>query len=87
MGLKTDYTEWSLLDALWSGARENARRLCEAGLWSRAYELIEDIVEGSCGEMDLMSVNDMLWFDFDYLLESMGYKEDEDGTIRRLEDE
>ena len=87
MELKTDYTEWSLLDALWSGGKENARRLAEAYLWSRAYELIEDIVEGSGGEMDLMSVNDMLWFDFDYLLESLGYKEDDDGNIRRIEDD
>lgn len=87
MELKTDYTEWSLLDALWAGGKENARRLAEAYLWSRTFELIEDIVEGSGVEMDLTAVNDMLWFDFNYLLESLGYKEDDNGSIVPLEDE
>ena len=83
MELKVEYNSWSLLNDLWAEARENARRLCEAGLWERCYCLIEDMADG---EMSLTDVNDLLMFELDYLLESLGYK-DEDGTIRRLEDE
>ena len=84
MELLVSYTDWSLLGDLWGGAKENAQRLCEAGLWDRCYGLIEDMADG---EMSLTDVNDMLWFDFGYLLESLGYKEEDDGSIRRLEDE
>lgn len=80
MELKTRYTEWSLLDALWAGGKDNAKTLAEAGLWSKAYEMIEDIVEGH-ENYDLMQVNDLLWFDFDYILECLGYKEDDEGSI------
>ena len=83
MELKVEYSSWSLLNDLWPGARANAQRLCEAGLWDRCYGLIEDMADG---ELSLTDVNDMLMFDFDYILESMGYKDD-NGTIRRIEDD
>ena len=86
MELKTGYTERSLMDALWSEGKENARRLAEAGLWSRAYELIEDIVECSSEEMSITSVNDMLWFELDHILEGLGCKENEDGDIVKIEE-
>ena len=84
MELKVEYTSFSLLNDLWSGGRENAGRLCEAGLWDECYSLIESMADG---ELSLTDVNDMLWFDFGCVLESLGCKEDEDGSIRRLEDE
>ena len=83
MELKVEYDSYHLLNDLWSGARENAERLVEAGLWGVCYDLIEDMADG---ELSLTDVNDMLWFEFDYLLESMGYK-DEDGSIRRIEND
>ena len=83
MELKVEYDSYHLLQDLWSGARENAERLCKAGLWGRCYDLIEDMADG---EMSLTDVNDMLWFELDYLLESLGYKDD-NGTIRRIEDD
>ena len=84
MELKVEYDSYHLLNDLWSGARKNAQRLMDAGLWGECYDLIEDMADG---ELSLMDVNDMLWFELDYLLESLGYKEDADGTIRRIEDD
>lgn len=83
MELKVEYSSFSLLNELWSGARENAERLCRAGLWDRCYDLIEDMADG---ELSLTDVNDMLMFDFGYLLESIGYRELDDGSIIPLGD-
>lgn len=84
MELKAEFNSYSLFDSLWAGAKENAEKLLSAGLWDRCYGLVEDMADGV---MSLTDVNDMLWFEFGYLLESMGCKEDDDGTIRRIEDE
>ena len=84
MELKVEYNSYQLFNDLWAGAKENAEKLISVGLWGVCFDLIEDAADG---EMSLTDVNDMLWFDFDYLLESMGYKEDEDGTIRMIKDE
>ena len=83
MELKVEYDGYHLFNDLWSGARVNAERLRETGLWGVCYDLIEDMADG---ELSLTDVNDMLWFELNYLLESLGYKDD-NGTIRRIEDD
>lgn len=83
MELVTRYTDWTLLDALWSGGKNNARRLCEAHLWDECCQMIEDMADG---ELSLTDVNDMLWFDFEYVLECLGCRETEDGSIVPLDD-
>lgn len=83
MELRTHFSEYTLLDALWSGGKENAERLDRNCLWHECYSLLQGMADES--DMSVTDVNDLLWFSFDYVLECLDCEEDEDGNITRRE--
>ncbi len=56
--------------AAWQGGRDTLEEIIELGLVDELYQLIKDIfIDVVPTEMEL---NDFLWFDRDYIYESLG---------------
>ena len=70
--LMTPYSELELLDALWSGGKANALRIDDMGAWGDFMDWLADMVEEGAVQPDLTVVNDLLWYDFDYVLSELG---------------
>lgn len=63
----------------WSGAVANAAKLTPDEL-----DTLEEVLEESADEWDETTLNDMMWFDFDYICDLLGleYDRDNDEIIR-----
>lgn len=64
----------------WAGGKDNAERLT-----SKELDELTNILEDICPDgMDETQINDLLWFDFEYVCEWLGleYDEDKDEIIR-----
>ena len=59
----------------WSGAVETFNRVLEEGKEAEAEGLLESMYPDGLTETEL---NDLLWFESEWLLESLGIAEDED---------
>ena len=59
----------------WSGAIETKKIILDAGLEEEFEGLIEDLYPEGLTDTEL---NDILWFDSDWILESLGVKEEEE---------
>lgn len=68
----------------WAGAKANAEMLTYEELEQVGY-VLEDIYE----EIEDVTINDLFWFDFSWVCESIGikYNEEEDIIIRDQESE
>lgn len=67
----------------WSGAKENAKMLTYEEIEQVGY-ILEDIYE----EIEDTLINDLFWFDFPWVCESIGLQYDvENDVIIREEDE
>ena len=68
----------------WAGAKANAEMLTYEELEQVGY-VLEDIYE----EIEDVTINDLFWFDFSWVCESIGikYNEEEDIIIRDEESE
>ena len=68
----------------WAGAKTNAEMLTYEELEQVGY-VLEDIYE----EIEDVTINDIFWFDFSWVCESIGikYNEEEDIIIRDQESE
>ena len=64
----------------WAGAKSNAAKLNYDELEQLEY-ILEDIYEG---EIEDVTINDLLWFDFAWVCEALGltYDEDKDEVLR-----
>lgn len=70
------YSFADLLGALWSGGRENALKIREAGKGEEFMRLLSEYAENEeGGVMELTTVNDILWLDFDSVKEMLGMEE------------
>lgn len=81
------YVEMSLTSMQWwSGAKDNAARLTYSELEQLEYILTDIYGEEGVSET---TVNDIMWFDFDWVCECLGYKYDveNDEIIRDIEEE
>lgn len=59
----------------WSGAVETAEKITEAGAWEELESILEELYpEG----IDETSLNDLLWFESDWIFETLGIDEEED---------
>lgn len=69
----------------WAGAKANAAMLTYDEIEEVGY-VLEDIYEG---EMEDTTINDLFWFDFEWVCESIGLKYDaeNDEVIREIEEE
>ena len=58
----------------WSGAIETKNLILDAGLEEEFEMLIEELYPDGLTDTEL---NDLLWFDSDWILEALGIKEEE----------
>ena len=76
MYIKKEYDFADLKNNSWSGAVNTLKTIEEAGKEEELMSLLEDLF---CEETpEETKVNDFLWFDTDYIYESLGIKEEED---------
>ena len=59
----------------WSGAIETKNLILDAGLEEEFEGLIEELYPNGLTDTEL---NDILWFDADWILENLGIKEEEE---------
>ena len=59
----------------WSGAIETKNLILDAGLEEEFEGLIEELYPNGLSDTEL---NDILWFDADWILENLGIKEEEE---------
>ena len=59
----------------WSGATETKNLILDAGLEEEFEELIEEIYPDGLSDTKL---NDILWFDGSWILETLGIEEEEE---------
>ena len=59
----------------WSGATETKNLILDAGLEEEFEGLIEELYPDGLSDTEL---NDILWFDSDWILENLGIKEEEE---------
>lgn len=71
----------------WSGAVNTVETLRDAGLFDQAWDLVCEMLE--CGNDDITetSINDMFWFESDYIAECLGYDDFEDLEYKNSDDE
>lgn len=59
----------------WSGATKTKNLILDAGLEEEFEGLIEELYPNGLSDTEL---NDILWFDADWILENLGIKEEEE---------
>ena len=59
----------------WSGAIETKNLILDVGLEEEFEGLIEELYPNGLSDTEL---NDILWFDSDWILENLGIKEEEE---------
>ena len=79
MYIKKEYDFADLKNNSWSGAVDTLKTVEEAGKEDELMSLLEDLFSEDEGKTpEETEVNDFLWFDTDYIYESLGIKEEED---------
>lgn len=72
----TDNMDWyDIYRTAWSGARDTVERIEDEGKGDEFVSLIEEVYpEG----IDRTALNDILWFDDEWVFESLGIKDEEE---------
>lgn len=74
MEIKKEYNFYDLLDDCWSGAISTLEKIQEEG---KGNELI-DFLESMFVDIPTMTdVNDLLWFESDFIFENLGIESEE----------
>ena len=58
---------------VWAGAVDNMLEIERAGKVDEFMNFLDEILD-SDSSVDMIKVNDIIWFDFDYICESIGIK-------------
>lgn len=71
-----DEMDWyDIYSTAWSGAKDTVERIEDEGKGDEFMSLIEEVYpEG----IDRTALNDVLWFDDEWVFESLGIKDDEE---------
>lgn len=69
----------------WAGAVDTYKEINDAGKLEQLDKFLEEHFEGKC--VSEGTVNDLLWFDDDYVLDSLGIYDDDDECEDDNEDE
>ena len=85
MYIKKEYDFTDLKNNSWSGAVNTLKTIEEAGKEEELMSLLTDIFSEETPEET--KVNDFLWFNTDYIYESLGIKEEEDEEDNSDEDD
>ena len=56
---------------VWAGAVDNMLEIERAGKVDEFMNFLDEILD-SDSSVDMIKVNDIIWFDFDYICESIG---------------
>lgn len=64
--------------APWGGAQDTYKKICEYNKLGELDDLLDDLYPDGLSEGTL---NDLLWFDDDFILENLGIKEDEEDEL------
>ena len=71
----SDEMNWNdVFTSAWSGAKYAAERLQEEGKGDEFMELIEELYPDG---IDRVTLNDIMWFDRDWIYESLGMAAEE----------
>jgi len=70
-----DISAWELQDELWSGALDTVKTIIECDKMQDLISLLEDLF---FEPVDIMKINDLLWFDADFVYEQLGIEVDGD---------
>ena len=62
----------------WSGAKETKETILDAGMEADFENLIEELFPNGLTETEL---NDLLWFESDYIFETLGIKENNETEL------
>ena len=79
MEIKQDVTLMNLADMLWSGGADTMQEILDLDKGDELMDFLEEMYMDNIP--DLTDINDLLWFERNYVLESLGVELDEDGEI------
>ena len=83
--IKTEMDFEDIRRECWSGAKDTMARISECGKEDEFMDLLDDTMRATPTMTDL---NDYLWFDADYIYDSLGISEDdEDEEEYEMEEE
>lgn len=74
MEIKKDYGFYDLKEEVWSGAIDTIKTIAENDKEDELMQLLEEIFEEV---PTITEVNDLLWFDSEWVFEQLGIEEEE----------
>ena len=81
MEIKQDVNVWDLRDMLWSGGKDTLEEIFDLDKEDELMEFLESMYADREETPDIAEINDLLWFERNYVLESVGVELNEDGEI------
>lgn len=81
MEIKQDVNVWDLKDMLWSGGKDTLEEIFDLDKEDELMEFLESMYADREETPDITEINDLLWFDRNYVLESIGVELNEDGEV------
>ena len=79
MEIKQDVNVWDLKDMLWSGGKDTLNEIIDLDKEDELMDFLEEVFSDKTP--DITEVNDLLWFERNYVLESIGVELNEDGEV------
>ena len=81
LSIVKDINAFELRDELWSGALETLATIIEADKLQELMDLLEELYPEPVG---ITTLNDLLWFDEDFIFEQLGMVCDDYACLRGL---
>ena len=81
MEIKQDVNVWDLKGMLWSGGKDTLEEIFDLDKEDELMEFLESMYADREETPDITEINDLLWFDRNYVLESIGVELNEDGEV------
>ena len=81
MEIKQDVNVWDLKDMLWSGGKDTLDEIIDLDKEDELMDFLETMYADREETPDITEVNDLLWFERNYVLESIGVELNEDGEV------
>lgn len=81
MEIKQDVNVWDLRGMLWSGGKDTLEEIFDLDKEDELMEFLESMYADREETPDIAEINDLLWFERNYVLESIGVELNEDGEV------
>ena len=75
MSIVKEISAFELRGALWSGALDTLETIIENGKLQELMSLLEELYPEP---VDITTINDLLWFDDDFIFEQLGIEPEDD---------